>query len=215
MVADAPEVMGKVRLKLVLEKEKDKDKKPALEVMEQSAGSEPLLKCVTKVLSTAKYDSVGRPASAFLTLNFDNSRARGQAEMIEKAAQMAKVDVRDTLSGQREANWATERDEVKFRIRSEPSEPADAVGVVMNWVRKNYAAFLDCRRRSEQGGKSPEGDIEMNVSVDARGQAKVKYGTITVEHTRARTCTEPLFKKLPFEKPSAPMNVRLDVHFAR
>jgi hypothetical protein len=128
---------------------------------------------------------------------------------------MAKVDVRDTLSGQREASWATEGDEVTFRIRAETSEPDDAVGVVMNWVRKNYAAFLDCRRRSEQGGKSPAGDIEIQVSVDARGQAKVKYGTITVEHPRARTCTEPLFKKLPFEKPSAPLNVQLDVHFAR
>jgi hypothetical protein len=215
MVADAPEVMGKVRLKLSLEKEKDKDKKPALEIMEQSPGSDALLKCVTKVLTVAKYESVGRPASAFLTMNFDNSRARGQQEMVEKAAQMAKVDVRDTLSGQREANWSTEGDAVKFRVRAEPSQPDDAVGAVMNWVRKNYAAFLDCRRRCEQGGKSPEGDIEIDIGLDARGQAKVKYGTVTVQHTRARTCTEPLFKKLPFDKPSAPANVRLDIHFAQ
>jgi hypothetical protein len=36
-----------------------------------------------------------------------------------------------------------------------------------------------------------------------------------VEHTRARTCTEPLFKKLPFDKPSAPVTAKLDIHFAK
>jgi hypothetical protein len=214
LVKDAPEVMGKLRVKLKLEKEGEKDKKPELEVLEQSEGADPLLKCVTKQLGGTKYEGVGRPASAFLVMTFDNSRARGQAEMIQNAAKLARVDVRDTLSGQREASWATDRDEVKFRVRAEPSQPDDSVGVVMNWIRKNYAAFLDCRRRSEQGGISPKGDIEIQVSVDARGQAKVKYGTITVTHARARTCTEPLFKKLPFEKPSAPLDARIDVHFA-
>ena len=169
---------------------------------------------MTEVLSTAKYTDVGRPASAFLAMTFDNSRARGQAEMQERAAKLAHVDVRETLSGLREANWATEGDEVKFRVRLDAVQPNDAAGVVMNWVRRNYAAFLDCRRRSEQGGKSPEGDIQIDLSVDAKGAAKVKYGTVTVEHPRARTCTEPLFKKLPFDKPSAPMTARLDIHFA-
>jgi hypothetical protein len=214
LVKDTPEVMGKLRFKLRLDKENEKDKKPELEVLDQSAGSEPLIKCVTQVIGKGKYTEVGRPASAFLAMTFDNSRARGQAEMQQRAAKLAHVDVRDTLSGLREANWATEGDAVKFRVRAAPTEPADAVGVVMNWIRRNYAAFLDCRRRSEQGGKSPEGDIEIEVNVDAKGQAKVKYGTITVEHARARTCTEPLFKKLPFDKPSAPLATRLDIHFA-
>ena len=214
LVRDAPEVMGKVRLKLRLDREGNKDKKPELEVLAQSPGAEPLLDCVRKVLVAAKYTDVGRPASAFLSMTFDNSRARGQAEMVERAAELAHVDVRDTLSGQREARWATEGDEVQFRVRADPSEPQDAVGVVMNWIRRHYAAFLDCRRRSEQGGKSPEGDIEIELSVDARGRAKVKYGTVTVLHKRARTCTEPLFKRMPFDKPSAPLTARLDVHFA-
>jgi hypothetical protein len=215
LVKDAPEVMGKLRFRLRLDKENEKDKKPELEVLDQSAGSEPLIACVTQTLVKAKYTDVGRPASAFLAMTFDNSRARGQAEMQQRAAKLAHVDVRDTLSGLREANWATEGDEVKFRVRADAVQPNDAVGVVMNWIRRNYAPFLDCRRRSEQGGKSPEGDIEIDVSVDARGQAKVKYGTVTVEHTRARTCTEPLFKKLPFDKPSAPVTAKLDIHFAK
>lgn len=215
LVKDAPTVMGKLRFKLRLDKENEKGKQPELEVLDQSAGAEPLIKCVTATLVKAKYTEVGRPASAFLAMTFDNSRARGQAEMQQRAAKLAHVDVRDTLSGLREANWATEGDEVRFRVRADAVQPNDAVGVVMNWIRRNYAPFLDCRRRSEQGGKSPEGDIEIDVNLDAKGKAKVKYGTVTVEHARARTCTEPLFKKLPFDKPSAPLNVRLDVHFAR
>ena len=217
LVKDAPEVMGKVRFKLRLDrpdKDNGKDKRPELEVLDQSAGAEPLLNCVTQVLTKAKYVDVGRPASAFLAMTFDNSRARGQAEMVQRAAKLAHVDVRDTLSGLREANWATEGDEVTFRVRADPAEPSDAVGVVMNWVRRNYAAFLDCRRRSEQGGKSPEGDIQIEVNVDAKGHAKVKYGTITVEHARARTCTEPLFKRIAFDKPSAPLTAQVNVHFA-
>jgi hypothetical protein len=211
LVASAPEVMGKVRLKLRLEK----DKKPELEVMEQTGGSEPLLKCVTQVLARAKYADVGRPASAFLAMTFDNSRARGQAEMVQQSAKMAHVAVHDTISGQREAVWSTQGDEVQFRVRADPAQPDDAVSVAMAWIRQHYAGFLDCRRRCEQGGISPEGDIEIHVAVDSRGHAKATYGKVTVSHPRAKTCTEQMFKHIPFEKPSAPAQVKLDVHFAR
>lgn len=210
LVSTAPEVMGKVRVKLRL----DKAKKPEIEVLEQTDGSELLLKCVSQVLRRAKYGDVGRPASAFLTMTFDNSRARGQAEMVEAAAKRAKVDVRDTLSGDREATWSTEGEQITFRVRVDGEAPEGAAAYVMKWIRQHYAAFLDCRRRSEQGGLSPEGDINIQLSVDARGRAKVSYGEVTVAHRRARTCTEPLFRRLPFDKPSAPVSAQLRVHFA-
>lgn len=210
LVSTAPEVMGKLRIKLRIEDAK----KPEIEVLDQTAGSQPLLTCVTQVLSRAKYADVGRPAAAFLAMTFDNSRARGQAEMIQEAAKLARVDVRDTLSGQREARWSTDGDEVSFRVRADPSEPEDAVGVVMNWVRRHYASFLDCRRRCEQGGASPEGDIEIHLSIDARGRAKPSYGEVSVAHSRARSCTERLLKRNRFDRPSAPLHARLDVHFA-
>jgi hypothetical protein len=135
--------------------------------------------------------------------------------MVEQSAKMAHVAVHDTISGQREATWTTQGDEVHFRVRADPSQPADAVPVVMAWIRQHYAGFLDCRRRCEQGGISPEGDIEIQVAVDGRGRAKPTYGKITVTHPRARSCTEQLFKRTTFEHPTAPVNVQLNVQFAR
>lgn len=210
LVASAPEVTGTLRLRIGLEK----DKKPALEVLDQSEGAEPLIKCVTQVLGAAKYADVGRPAAAFLSLAFENSRARGQTQMQERAAQIAQVQVQMDASGAREAAWATDGNEVRFTVQAGTDAPPRTVELVLQGLKRGYAGFLDCRRRCEQGGVSPEGDIPTELSLDAAGHAKVSFGAITVHHARAPGCAEHAFKRVAFDKPGAPLRAHVDVHFA-
>lgn len=210
LVASSPEVTGNLRLRLGLEK----DKPASIVVLDQSAGTEPLIKCATQVLGLAKYADVGRPAAAFLSLGFENSRAKGQAQMAERAAQLAHVQVQTNEAGAREASWSTEGNEVRFRVEAEAGAPDNTVELVLQGLKRGYAAFLDCRRRCEQGGISPEGDIPTQLALDAAGHAKVSYGAITVKHQRAPGCAERAFKRVPFDKPGAPLRARVNVHFA-
>lgn len=210
LVASAPEVTGTLRLRIGLEK----DKKPALEVLDKSDGAEPLIKCVTQVLSTAKYTDVGRPAAAFLSLAFENSRARGQAQMAERSAQIAEVKVQMDASGAREAAWSTDGNEVRFTVQADRDAPPRAVELLVQGLKRGYAAFLDCRRRCEQGGVSPEGDIPTELALDAAGHLKISFGAISVRHARAPGCAEHAFKRVPFDKPGAPLRAHINVHFA-
>ena len=210
LVASAPEVTGSLRLRIALEK----DKKPALEVLDKSEGAEALIKCVTQVLTTAKYADVGRPSAAFLSLAFENSRARGQAQMNERSAQIAQVQVQTDASGAREASWSTDGNEVRFTVKAAADAPPRSVELILQGIKRGFAPFLDCRRRCEQGGVSPEGDIPSELSLDAAGRAKISFGAITVSHARAPGCAERAFKRVAFDKPGAPRRAHVNVHFA-
>jgi hypothetical protein len=209
-VASSPEVMGTLRLRLGLEK----DKKPVVEVLDRSGASETLLTCVQDILTRAKYTDVGRPAAALLSLAFENSRARGQAQMEQGAAAMAHSDVQMKADGAREAAWSTDGDQVRFTVRAEPDAPQGTVQTLIQGFKRGYAGFLDCRRKCEQGGLSPEGDIAADLSLDAKGKLAIKLGTITVKHQRAPGCSERAFKRVTFDRPEAPIKAQVNVHFA-
>jgi hypothetical protein len=211
LVETSPEVNGALRLRIGL----TEGKPPLLEVLDQSSTSPQLAKCVTHVLTIAKYPDVGRPAAAFLTLGFDNSRAKGQAAMVERSAQLGHAQVHTTPDGQHETSWATDAGEVRFTIRVPSSVPDADLDRVLRGFQAGYAAFLDCRRKCEKGGVSPEGDIEATLDIDAKGKQRVKIVSVTVKHERAPGCADRSFKRLAFDKPTvAPLSAQLSVHFA-
>lgn len=210
LVSSSPEVMGKLRLRLELE-----EKKPAVvEVINQSEGAGPLVTCVTQVLARAKYPEVGRPAAAFLGFEFDNSRARGQVEMEKGAATLAQANVQTTATGARTAAWSTQGNEVRFTVETDASAPERGVELLLQGFKRGYGAFLDCRRKCEHGGVSPEGDITAQLDIDAKGKLKIKMGAITVTHKRAPGCADAAFKRVPLDKPASPFTARVTVHFA-
>jgi hypothetical protein len=209
--ANAPEIAGGLRLKLMLEE----NGKPKVEITNTDVGANELIKCVSKVLQNAPYKDVGRPAAALLKLEFDNSRAKGQVEMNAKQAEKSQVAVQDRGDGAKQASWSTEGDEVRFTVTAEPGAPAGTVELVMRGFHSGYAGFLDCRRKCEKGGVSPEGDIEAQLTLDKNGKPKVMMGKITVTHERAPVCGAKAFSRTKFEKPPAPIKAQILVHFAK
>ena len=211
LTANAPEIAGGLSLKLTLAE----GAKPAVEVQNAAGGTSELTNCVSRVLRVAKYEDVGRPAAAFLKLEFDNSRAKGQLEMNAKQAELARTDVRAQADGSREGSWETTGAEVRFTVSVDAGAPDGAVELVMRGFKESYAAFLDCRRKCEKGGTSPEGVIEADLEIDRRGKAKLKLGNITVAHTRAPTCGARGFTRTRFDKPAVPIRAHVRVYFAK
>jgi hypothetical protein len=211
LTANAPEIAGGLQLKLTLEQ----TGKPKVEVTNTQGGADELIKCVSRVLTNAPYKDVGRPAAAVLKLEFDNSRAKGQVEMNAKQAEIAQVAVKDRGDGAKQASWSTEGAEVRFTVTAEPSAPAGTVELIMRGFHSGYAAFMDCRRKCEKGGVSPEGDIEAELELDRKGKPHVKIGSVTVAHERAPTCSAKAFSRTKFEKPPAPLRAQILVHFAK
>ncbi|HKP60796.1 MAG TPA: hypothetical protein VJV78_28905 [Polyangiales bacterium] len=210
LTANAPELAGALQLKLTLP---EGNAKATVEVTKSEGGADELTKCISKVLRDAPYKEVGRPAAAFLSLEFDNSRAKGQAAMNAKAAELAKVSVQSKGDGSKEGSWSTEGSEIRFTVSVDAGVPDASLELIMRGFKTGYAAFLDCRRKCEKGGVSPEGDIEAQLDLDKRGKAKVKLGTITVTHERAPTCGAKAFGRTKFDKPDAPIHARVLVHF--
>lgn len=210
LVATAPEIAGALQLKLAL----TEGKKPAVEIMNAEGGADGLSKCVTNVLRAAQYQEVGRPAAAVLSLEFDNSRARGQAAMNAKQAEIGRMAVQDSGDGGKQASWSTDGGQVRFTVKTEPGTSPETVQSIMRGFQEGYAAFLDCRRKCEKGGTSPEGDIHAALAIDRSGKARVKLGEISVAHERAPTCGAKAFERIRFEKPDAPLRAQVIVHFA-
>lgn len=211
LTANAPEIAGGLQLKLTLEP----TGKPKVEVTNTEGGADELVKCVSKVLRDAPYKDVGRPAAAFLKLEFDNSRAKGQVEMNAKQAAISQVAVQDRGDGAKQASWSTQDSEVRFTVTADPGAPAGTVELIMRGFHSGYAGFLDCRRKCEKGGVSPEGDIEAQLDLDRNGKPRVKLGTITVAHARAPVCSAKAFSHTKFEKPPKPLRAQIVVHFAK
>jgi hypothetical protein len=210
-VALTPEVIGGLRVTVSL-KEKQK---PSVEVAEQAGASKELGACVTKVFEKATYASVGRPAAAVLSLEFDNTRARGQSLMNARVAQTSQVDVQATADGGQQAVWSTDGSEVTFTLRTDAATPRESIELLVRGFRAGYAGFLDCRRHSEKGGLSPEGDIEASLQVDRQGKATTEIGKITVASARAPQCAKQSFKHVSFDKPASTVRAKVTVHFAR
>jgi hypothetical protein len=206
LVAKRPTSVGALAIRITLD---PGGGPPELELKE-TGGTEPALtKCVRKALEKAPLHKVPRPAAAIVTLQFDNTRARGQGVMEQRAAVADKVAVVERDGGH-EADWTSGDGKVAFNVRSAKS--GEAVEAVLRTLRDSYAGFADCRRRSEKDGKSPKGELAVSLQLQRGGKGVAKIGSSTVAHERAVPCVERVLKRLKFT--DAPGGQRVDVKVA-
>jgi hypothetical protein len=203
IVAKRPTSVGSLAIRITL----DPGEPTRLEFKETGGSDEQLTTCVRRVLEKAPFRKVAQPAAAIATLDFENTRAKGEAEMQERREAQERVDLRERAGGGHEASWATSDGKVSFTVGSDRS--ADAIGVVMRALRSSFAGFADCRRRSEKGGLSPAGDLEIQLQLQRGGKGSAKVKSSTVAHERAVPCVERVFGRMKFD--GAPPGQRVDI----
>jgi hypothetical protein len=208
LIAKRPTSVGSIGIRITIEQGGDP---PALELKE-NGGSEPdLTSCVQRVLSHASFRKVGRPAAAAVTLEFENSRAKGEREMAERKRAAEQVEVHAQAGGGYEASWAAPDGKVAFAVRGESSR--EAVEAVLRTLRSSFASFADCRRRSQKDGLSPAGVLEVEVQLQGGGKGTAKISSSTVAHPRAVPCTEHVLRALRFAAAPAGQRVQVQITF--
>jgi hypothetical protein len=207
LVAKHPTSVGSIAIRVTLE---PGNAPPALEFKE-NGGTEPeLTGCVKRVLEKAPLKKVSRPAAAVLTLDFQNSRAKGEQEMQQRREVADRVDVHEQDGGFA-ANWSATDGKVSFAVSGSSRE---AVEAALRALRNSSPGFADCRRRSEKGGLSPAGTLEAELQLQHGGKANASIGSSTVAHERAVPCTERVLKSLKLENAPAAQRVKVSITFS-
>jgi hypothetical protein len=204
LVAKRPTTVGSIAMRITLEPGGG----PAMIETKETGGTDAdLTGCVQKAVSKAAFAKVTRPAAAIVTLEFDNTRAKGQEQMESRAAVAEQVQVTERADGGFEAAWKSNDGKVGFVASSAKSK--EAVEVVLRTLRDGYAGFADCRRRSQKDGKSPAGEIAVQIQLQRGGKANTKVASSTVAHERAVPCVERVFKRIEFS--GAPPAQKVDL----
>lgn len=206
--AKRPTAAGAVAVRLTLEAGQ---KNAGLELKERPGTDAEVSQCVKRILSRASWAKVERPAAALITLEFDNSRARGEQAMAEARTAAEKVDLRPREGGGFEAAWTAPDGKVGFVV----SNPASAEGIeaALRTLRQSFAAFADCRRRSEQGGRSPVGSLAVELRVRPRAKSEAKVLSSSVAHPRAVPCVERAVRGMQFDGIPSPQTLGVQVEF--
>lgn len=208
LVSKRPTTIGSVAIRITL----DQGNAPPTIELKETGGSDPdLTGCIRRVVTRASFKKVDRPAAIIATLDFENTRARGEAEMLERKEAQARVDVQERAGGGYEGAWSSNDGKVAFSVSSQDS--SEAVEAVVRTLRKGFAGFADCRRRCEKGGLSPAGDLDVQLRLQRGGKASAKIGASSVAHKRAVPCVERVFKRLKFEGAPAAQRAEVRVTF--
>jgi hypothetical protein len=187
LAAKRPTAAGSLAVRIILET----GAAPAALEIKTEAGTDPdVTGCVKRSLEPAAFRKVERPAAAVLSLEFTNSRAKGEQVMAERRQVAEQVEIHAKPGGEAagyEARWSTPDGKVAFLVSRSEREGIDTA---LRKLRDSFAAFADCRRRSEQGGRSPAGSLTLQLQLQSRGKARSKLVTSSVAHPRAAPCVE-------------------------
>lgn len=189
--------------------------KVAIRVEERGGSDRKLKRCVVKAMASAEYGPVGSPASAEVHLDFDNSRARGQASSNAAQRQHDALPVQVDERGTARAEWRSGDRAVAFRVEARGKAAEDVARVAVRGLRDGFAAFLDCRRRAEKGGVSPAGKIDVALRLPRRGgKAQANVGEVTVESERVPRCIDRAFRRTRFDNAPVGARANVEIQFA-
>lgn len=212
IVATRPATVGGMRAVIVLEPGRGA---PSIETTEIDGSDAELSACIGKILRHLDLRGVERPAAAELTLSFDNTRARGQAVLEERAAGFV-ANVETAPDGNHVGRWHTDGSEITFEVRVAAASggPELAQSLVLG-LRAGFSAFLDCRRRAGRQGMNPSGDVELDVQVARNGDVSGHVARSSVEdQKRTPGCVEKAVGRLRLESVTRAGRASMIVHFA-
>lgn len=211
LVAQRPATVGGLRAEIVLEAD---SRVAAVAVTEVDGSDRELTGCIEKLLRALPFREVERPAAAEVTFSFDNSRARGQAQMEEYRAEFS-VDVSLDTDGAAVGRWATEDGAIVFSAKAGGQSGPDLVRAVLTGIRAGFSGFLDCHRRAGRKGMNPVGEVELSVRA-ARGELQGRATRVAIQDTqRTPGCVEKAIGRVALGPGSSSGSLNLTVRFER
>ncbi|MFI5305854.1 MAG: hypothetical protein ACHQ53_00800 [Polyangiales bacterium] len=209
IVAKHPTTVGSIEIRMTLD---PGDDKVGLELKEVGGSDAGLSGCVKHVFEKAPMRKLERPSAALVTLQFENTRAKGEQEMVERRQAAEHVEVRERAGGGFETSWASTDGRVGFEVGG---GSRDAVEAALRAVRTSFAGLADCRRHAEKGGLSPEGQFVVELALARAGKSSAKVESSTVASPRAAQCVEHALRALKAEGAAAGQRIDLRVIFGR
>lgn len=210
LIETRPATVGGLRAVIVLEPGKPK---PSIEITEVDGADAELTACVSKILKRLELRGIERPAAIEATLSFDNSRARGQAQLEQRQAAF-QANVQHAASGGYVGHWQTDGGEIAFDLEVAEGDGEAAAQALVMAVRAGFSGFLDCRRRAGRQGMNPTGEITLEVRVGRDGKATANVQNSTVEDTkRTPGCVEKAVSRLQVEPGRRATRSQLKVTF--
>jgi hypothetical protein len=207
VVAKRPTTVGSIEIRMTLD---PGDDKIGLELKEIGGSDAGLSGCVKHVFEKAPMRKLERPAAALVSLQFENTRAKGEQEMAGRRQAAEHVEVRERAGGGFETSWASTDGRVGFEVGG---GSRDAVESALRTVRTSFAALADCRRHSEKGGLSPEGQLVVKLELARGGKSSAKVESSTVASPRATQCVEHTLRGLKADGAAAGQRIDLRVIF--
>lgn len=211
LVAKRPATVGGLRVEITLEQG---TKDVAVQVTEQDGSDRELTGCVKKVLARLPLQRLERPSAAIVTLEFSNTRAQGQGLVDEAAAREAQIEVTTEADGLLRSRVVTGDGKVTFDVSGDAKLGEQGVRSVLLALKSQFAGFLDCRRRANKNGLSPAGTIDVDLSLQRGGKAKVKLTGCTVAHERAPICVERALGRVRYEAAPPGRRAKVQVTFS-
>jgi hypothetical protein len=205
-----PTIQGYLRIRITVPQGRGR---AAVDVTEDRANNEVLSRCILRSLRAADLTGIPGPAAAVVSLEFDNTAARGVTRMREGSQARVEEAVRVNAAGLAESSGGTGEGEVRFTLTAASAGDNDAVTSFHRALAGRIAGLLDCRRRAGRRGRDPAGQMEVTLRINGRRVANATAANSTVGDANAPRCVQNALRQLPLEG-TARGQVRLAITFA-
>lgn len=205
-----PTLQGFLRLRIVVPQGRGR---ATVEATEDRTNNETLSRCMMRALRAADFAGIPGPAAAVVSLEFDNTAARGVTRMRQGSEQRVEEAVRVNAEGLAQSTGGTGEGEVRFQLVAVAASDNDAVTSFHRALASNVAGLLDCRRRAGRRGRNPGGEMDVAIRINGRRVQTVTASGSTVGDANAPRCVQNALRQLPLQG-TARGQMRLHVTFA-
>jgi hypothetical protein len=182
LVKDHPEVTGTLQVDLALPEKKGVE----VGLVGQENLNKKMRTCVEKAFKKITGDDVPRPAKARVILELSNSAASAVQDVRERGQEASRVEIKEGPNGKFTSEGVATQGEVSYRVVGTSKELVEEAHTA---VRDTLPSLFDCRRRASKFG-SPEGELIIDATLRAKGNADVNVRSSTVSNERAVPCTD-------------------------
>lgn len=207
-VSENPTVRGTLRLRLLLERRG----RPNVEVDRDAVNDAGLVRCISRQLQAIDTARLQRPTHAVVQLELANSAARGAERAATRAEQARQVQITIDGDGNPTTSGGTPDGRVRFTVTGRGRESANVVADGYRSLMQVLPGLMDCRRRAGRRGRSPAGDLSVQLQMREGRPARSRVTRSTVPNERTRGCVSRVLRRIE-HRASGSGRVTAQIHY--